>query len=135
MSPELVVAVCGGVIALLGLFSFLFHRSRHIVRVSLFGKRWKELQKLCAQKDTWASAITEADSLLDRALKKRGYKGKTMGERLVSAEKSFTSIETLWAAHKLKNKLDSDQQTDLSLDEVKSALIAFRQGLRDLGVL
>lgn len=135
MSPELIVAICGGVVAFLGLISFLFRRSRHIVRVSLFGKRWKELQKLCAQKDTWASAIIEADALLDSALKKRGYKGKTMGERLVSAEKAFTSIDTLWAAHKLKNKLENEQQVNLSLDEVKSALIAFRQGLRDVGVL
>src|ERR1700722_19821310 len=61
-----------------------------------FATRWKELQKQCADKSTWALAVIDADKLLDDVLKKRNYKGKTMGERLVSAQRELTSNDTVW---------------------------------------
>jgi hypothetical protein len=135
MSAELIVAIMGGTIGVLGLLSFLAHRSKHIVRTSVFAKKWKELQKHCAHKDTWSLAVIEADALLDRALRKKGFKGKTMGERLVSAEKYFTGIEGIWSAHKLKSHIAQEPGIQPVENEVKSALVSIRQGLRDLGVL
>lgn len=58
-----------------------------------------------------------------------------MGERMVSAQKSFSANDAVWKAHKLANKLRQDTQTKLKENDVKDSLIAFRQALRDLGAL
>ena len=71
---------------------------------SNYAARWKSLQKLLADKKTWKDAVIEADKLLDNALKQRHYKGKTMGERLVSAQHELTKNDMVWYSHKLSNK-------------------------------
>lgn len=100
-----------------------------------FSGRWQEAQKLCSSKDTWPLAVINADKLLDEALKKSNFKGKTMGERLVSAQKTLTDNDGVWHGHKLRNRLVHDDFTNLSEKDVKHALVGFRQGLKDLGAL
>jgi hypothetical protein len=90
---------------------------------------------MCGSKDTWPLAIINADKLLDTALKKRRFSGKTMGERLVSAQKKFTNNDSVWFAHKLRNRLVHEQDVSLREKDVKEALIGFRQALKDLGAL
>lgn len=102
-----------------------------------FTQRWKELQHHCSDRKTWPQAIIDADKLLEDALKKSRFKGKTMGERLVAAQKHLTSNDTVWLGHKLKSKM---QQDDLDVRKLKKkdmvvALSGFRQALRDLGAL
>lgn len=97
--------------------------------------RWKDLQKLCGDRNTWPLAIIDADKLLDDALRKRRYKGKTMGERLVSAQRQIGNNDSVWFAHKLRNKLVHEQYSNLKEADVKEALIGFRQALKDLGAL
>ncbi len=99
-----------------------------------FAKKWHDAQKLCAKADTWPLAIINADKLLDEALKKRRYKGKTMGERLVSAQRDFTDNDGIWYGHKLRNRL-VHEEVQLREKDVREALIGIRQGLRDLGAL
>ena len=96
-------------------------------------KRWKNIQKLLINKSTWRDAITQADDLLDEILKKRHFKGKTMGERLVSAQHELSANEMVWFSHKLKNKLDSDPKMSLTKGEVKKSLLGIWQALKDLG--
>jgi hypothetical protein len=93
------------------------------------------LQKFCASKETWPLAIITADKLLDEALKKRGQKGKSMGERLVSAQRDLTDNDKVWYAHNLAKKLMDNSGTRLRQAEVKRSLLGVRQALRDLGVL
>lgn len=100
-----------------------------------FNMRWKELQKLCGDKTTWPLAIIDADKLLDEALIKSKYKGKTMGERLVSAQRQLSNNDAVWFAHKLRNKLVHENVTNLKEGEVKDALVGFRQALKDLGAI
>jgi len=102
---------------------------------SYFTKEWRYLQVMCGSKDTWPLAIINADKLLDTALKKRRFNGKTMGERLVSAQKKFTNNDSVWFAHKLRNRLVHEQDVSLREKDVKEALIGFRQALKDLGAL
>src|ERR1700685_4683430 len=85
------------------LAGFIQKRPRQLNR-AYFTKRWQELQKFCADKATWPLAIIDADKLLDEALKKRHFKGKTMGERLVSAQRSLTNNDGVWFGHKLRNR-------------------------------
>jgi hypothetical protein len=100
-----------------------------------FVSRWKELQGFCKDKKTWPDALKEADKLLDRALKKRKFKGKTMGERMVSAQRTFSDNDATWFAHNIQKKLAADPSFKLKEADVKDALIGFRQALRDLGAL
>lgn len=100
-----------------------------------FQSQWKELQSFCAHKETWPKALTQADDLLDMALKRKRYKGKNMGERLVAAQKVFTDNDSVWVAHKLSSRVREHPKARLKEKEVKQALISLRQGLKDLEVL
>jgi len=73
--------------------------------------------------------------LLEKALKKRKYKGKTMGAMMVSAQKIFTDNDGVWFAHNLYKKVSAGQIKNIKEDDIKDALIAYRQALRDLGAL
>lgn len=100
-----------------------------------FVKQWKELQKFCAQKETWAKAINASDDLLNKALKKRRFKGKSMGERLVSAQRSLSDNDGVWSSHNLSKKLKAGDNVRLREKQVKQALVNFRQALKDIGAL
>lgn len=113
-------------------------RRRRKIKPKRFTGRWKELQKLCSSRKTWPQAIAEADDLLSDALKKAGYKGKNMGEKLVAAQHDLTDNETVWLGHKLRKKIAQDKDVDvrkLKKKDVQDALAGFRQALRDLGAL
>ncbi len=100
-----------------------------------FTSNWKQLQLYCRDKTTWPEAITTADRLLDNALKKRKFKGKSMGERMVSAQRLFTNNDNVWFAHNLYKKIVANPDVRLNEKDVKVALVGFRQALRDLGAL
>lgn len=105
------------------------------LRRDKFATRWKALQERCPDKTQWAIAIIEADDLLDEALKKKRYKGKTMGERLVEAQKSFTANDLVWFGHKLRTKINENPKQPLRKQDVQKALFGLRQGLKDIGAL
>lgn len=100
-----------------------------------FQERWAAVQQLYRDKSTWPLAVIDSDKLLDEALKKRNFKGKSMGERLVSARKSLTDNDKAWFAHKLRNKLVHEDEVKLNEAAVKEALKGIRQALKDLGAL
>jgi len=100
-----------------------------------YSKRWQETQALCANQNTWPLAVINADKLLDEALKKRKYKGKTMGERLVSAQHEIRNNDHVWFGHKLRNKLVHEDFTKLKKKDVLEAMVGFREALKDLGAL
>ena len=135
MSAEVLIAVIGAALAIMGLLTFFLKRPKKDLDIHYFRMKWKELQKKCAKTETWPLAIIEADSLLDEALKKRRFKGKTMGERLVSAQRSLSNNDGVWFGHKLRNQLV--RQTDVALRErdIKHALLGFLQALKDLGAI
>jgi hypothetical protein len=122
------------ILALVFSATFIKRRPKHLKR-EYFKKRWQELQKLCANKDTWPLAVINADKLLDEALKKSKYRGKTMGERLVAAQHHLEDNDAVWNAHKLRNRLVHEDSTKLKEREVKQALVGFRGALKDLGAL
>lgn len=105
------------------------------LNVKHFTQRWKELQKHCATRKTWPKALTEADALLDKALKQRRFKGKTTGERLVAAQHELSSNDTVWFSHKYCQRMNNIDVRTLKKKEVADALAGFRQALRDLGAL
>lgn len=113
----------------------LSKRHKKPLNTQYFIERWNKTQKHCASKETWPLAIIDGDKLLDEALKKRGYKGKTMGERLVAAQRDINDNDGVWYAHKLRNRLVHENDVQLKEADVKDAMMCLRDGLRDLGAL
>jgi hypothetical protein len=137
MTIILIIVLAMIVLLALAAAGFLFWRKRpqQLKATDYFEAEWKELQKLLKDKTQWAAAIAQADALLDKALKKRHIQGKSMGERLVKAQRLFTDNDGLWFGHKLRAKLDADPKTKLKEPEVKQALLGIRQALKDVGAL
>jgi hypothetical protein len=96
-----------------------------------YERHWKAIQTLLANKNTWNDALIDADRLLDAVLKKRRYKGKTMGERLVAAQHDLKANDMVWYSHKLSNKVLNDD-IKVSKAEVKKGLLGFWKALKDL---
>ncbi|MGH7142449.1 MAG: hypothetical protein ACREF5_03240 [Candidatus Saccharimonadales bacterium] len=100
-----------------------------------FQLRWKEIEKMCGKSEMWPTAIISADELLDEALKTRRLRGKTMGERLVSAQRTLNNNESVWFGHKLRNKIIHEEVSKLYRRDVQIAVRGFRDALKDLGAL
>jgi len=57
----------------------------------------------------WKLAIIEADIILDDILKKRGYAGNSLGERLKSiSPQQLSTLNDAWEAHKIRNRIAHD---------------------------
>ncbi len=117
---------------------FLFFRKK-IIRKPLnkrsITKKWKNLMKHLVEKDKWAQAILDADSLVDEVLKKKRYGGKTMGERLVSAQKDLKKNDGIWFAHRFSNKLSSSKSFTVDKKDVVKVLNNYKDALVDLDAL
>lgn len=135
MSFEAYVAIGAGVLLSLVLLSLIIWKFPRRAKKSHYVKRWKKLQKLCADKDKWSQVVVDADDLLNDALKKKRFKGKNMGERLVEAQKDFTDNDGVWFGHKLRTKIDMDPAIKLRKEDVQKALIGLRQAMKDIGAL
>lgn len=75
---------------------------------SMTNERWVELTKHIesANPNDWKLAIIEADILLDDALKKMGYAGASLGERLKSiSPQSMDTLDDAWQAHRMRNQI------------------------------
>jgi hypothetical protein len=58
------------------------------------------------EQSDWRLAIIEADNMLDAMVKKMGYEGENLGERLKAVEKvDFKSLDSAWDAHKMRNQI------------------------------
>lgn len=135
MSLEMIFATTVGSVILLIVGTIIYRRIPKSLKVQYFIAKWKELQVFLPDKKTWSEAIIEADKLLDRALKKRKFRGKSMGERMVAAQRIFSDNDGVWFAHNLSKKILADDNLKLKEVDVKEALIGFRQALRDIGAL
>jgi hypothetical protein len=123
------------VLVLVVVVLIVFRKKPRKIKNDEFQEKWKDLQKLCRNKDTWGEAVLKADKLLDSALKKLRYKGKSMGERIVAAQKVLTDNDGVWFGHKLAKKIQAGEVDKLKEADVKDALMGLGQALRDLGVL
>ncbi|MBI1856957.1 hypothetical protein HY003_02215 [Candidatus Saccharibacteria bacterium] len=124
----------GGVLLFIGGLLIL-RRMPKKLKPEYFTANWRELQSLCGDRATWPLALLDADKLLDTALKRRRFKGKSMGERMVSAQRVLTENDSAWYAHNLVKKIVARPNAKLLKRDVKLALMGFRRALRDLGAL
>jgi hypothetical protein len=132
-----VIAVLAVIALLVVVFgaSYFVRRKPSSLNREQFKQKWQSAQALCASEDTWPLAVINADKLLDEALKKSKYRGKTMGARLVAAQHQIKNNDNVWYGHKLRNKLVHEEMKKLKKRDVMDALVGFRDALKDLGAL
>ncbi len=134
-TPELAASIAGLIfigLVVLGLAMFLYSRK---LRPKKFKKKWNRIKAKLSKQAQWKEALIEADKLLDAALKKRKYTGKTVGEKLVKAEKIFTDKDEVWFGHKLSRAVQEKPSLKLKKTDMKRALIGLQKGMKDLGAL
>ncbi len=131
------IAIAAGVFLVLVLMvvRFFLRRRPRKLDQAYYAQRWQTLQLLLKDKSSWPLAIIDADKLLDDALKRLRYKGKTMGERLMAAQHEIKVNDDVWYGHKLRNRLVHETNVKLKEKDVKQALIGIRAALKDLGAL
>jgi len=71
-------------------------------------ERWNRVEDLASSTEpgNWRLAILEADIMLDDIVRRMGYVGEGLGERLKQVEKSdFVTLDKAWEAHKIRNSI------------------------------
>ena len=100
--------------------------------------KWEEIihHANSTREAEWKLAIIEADNLVDNTLKSASYPGDTMGERLMNIEKGqLLSLDGLWEAHKIRNKLAHDTNYFLRYAEARRAIALYEAALKELNAL
>lgn len=102
-----------------------------------YRSRWMSIEGRLKRDDenTHIICVLDADKLLDQALRERGLSGKTMAERMKQCQGKWTNGNGVWAAHKLRNKLAHETDTRIDYDRARQALVAYKQGLKDMGAI
>lgn len=129
------LAAAAGALFVVTLFVIVLlrrHKKKHL-NCTYYSDKWKKLQMQLADSKLWPLAIIDADKLLEEALKAKKYKGKSMGEKLVSAQHDLTNNDLVWFGHKLRNKLVHEADVKLRKNDVRDALLGIRSALKDLG--
>lgn len=120
------------VAALIIVYALRRHKPKHL-NTSYYGDKWKKLQSQLCDNKMWPLAVIDADKLLEEALKAKKYRGKSMGEKLVSAQHDLSNNDLVWFGHKLRNKLVNEADVKLRKNDVRDALLGMRSALKDLG--
>ena len=100
-----------------------------------FNARWEEIEKHInsTREAEWKFAVIEADKLVDEVLKGAGFQGDTMGDRLMNIQPGqLTTLQNLWEAHKIRNRLVHDVNYFLRYTEAKRAVGLYEKTLKEL---
>lgn len=94
-----------------------------------------EMQLKKDEPSSYHMTVLNADKLLDQALREKGLKGETMGERLKSASQLFKNRNDVWSAHKIRNQIAHETDVNVGFDDARRALAGFKQALKDIGAI
>jgi len=100
--------------------------------------RWEEIEKHInsTREAEWKFALIEADKLVDELLRSAGFPGDTMGDILMNIQPGqLTTLQGLWEAHKIRNRLVHDTNYFLRYTEAKRAVGLYEKTLRELQAL
>ena len=104
----------------------------------LFQERWGGIMgRLESPHEAeWKLAVLEADKLVDDAMAHAGFSGGTFGDRLTAiAPGTLASLDGLWWAHKVRNRLVHEVDYFLRYTEARQAIGYFQQTLEELRLL
>ncbi|MFH1423884.1 MAG: hypothetical protein ABIG29_02980 [Candidatus Nealsonbacteria bacterium] len=81
-------------------------------------------------------AVIEADDLLDASLKRMGFIGQTLEEKLGKLTSATVgNLDDVYAAHKVRNNIVHNPDYRLSQDEAKATLGAYQRAFNSLQIL
>lgn len=128
------ILIFGG---LLFAFISMTKNSPRTLDVDKYRSRWMKIETTLKRDDELSHTVSvlEADKLLDQALREKGLSGKTMAERMKQCQGKWTNGNGVWAAHKLRNRLAHDTDAKIDYERSKQALVAYKQGLKDIGAI
>ena len=108
------------------------------IDVEKYRVKWLEIQNQIQRGDDQAnaSAVVNADKLLDHSLKSLGYEGLTMAERLKSVKnRKLSDKQAVWQAHRLRNQVVHEIDMKVSYDKARWALGVYKKALKELGAI
>ncbi len=83
--------------------------------------------------DSFKQAVIEADKMFDDLLKRTGYQGEDMGERLRQiTPDQLGNINEVWEAHKMRNRLVHEPDFELREHEARRMIEIYGRALQDL---
>lgn len=105
--------------------------------VDKYRLKWMAIEKQLNKDDQSGCvlAVLNADKLLDQALRDRGIRGQTMGERMKTAKNMWSNANAVWGAHKLRNQIAHETDHHLSYEDARRAIAGFKQALKDVGAI
>lgn len=105
--------------------------------VDKYRLKWMAIEKQLNKDDQSGCvlAVLNADKLLDQALRDRGVKGQTMGERMKTAKDTWSNANAVWGAHKLRNQIAHETDHHLGYEDARRAIAGFKQALKDVGAI
>ncbi len=135
-----VMAFVGGVLIvglLLIVVILLTRKGTPALDVDKYRMRWLSIEQQLNQNESssFSLCVLNADKLLDQAMRERGVKGETMGERMKASKDVWSNANAVWGAHKLRNQIAHDTDVRVSYDDARKALAGFKQALRDMGAI
>ncbi len=115
----------------------------HVFRQSSFPKtkiikNWALVTRRLQSYDeaSFKLALIEADKIFDDLLKRIGYAGETMAERLKRINTAqISNIDSIWQAHKLRNQLVHNPDFHLTHGQVREAVEAYESAMKELEIL
>jgi hypothetical protein len=105
--------------------------------VNKYRLKWMAIEKQVDKNDLsgCSLAVLNADKLLDQALKEKGVKGQTMGERMKTVKDTWSNANAVWSAHKLRNQIAHETDHRVTYDDARRAISGFKQALKDVGAI
>ena len=97
-----------------------------------YRSQWMEIMKKIndGSGTDFQLAILQADKLLDKALRERGVRGQTMGERMKAHQAKWTNANAVWSAHKLRNQIAHEADVTIDQTTARRAAAGFKQALK-----
>lgn len=117
------------------LFEFLTYRPYGLRRIE---KEWiKIIERLeTGSEAEYKLAVIEADSMLDDILKKMGYGGENLKDRLkYLTQATIPNLDSLLEAHKIRNNIIHDPDYRFSLEDGKKILAIYEKTFQDIQAL
>lgn len=114
--------------------ALLFRRPYGIKKIN---KRWTQITKRLKSdlEEEYKLSIIEADALLDEVLRKIGYKGETIEERLDKlTTESLSNLNEVKKAHQVESDIVRDPNYRLTKEQAKKILLVYKKAFEELEV-
>jgi len=108
------------------------------LRDAVLKERWQEILRKI-RPDSVSSmklGIIEADKMADDVLKRMGFGGEHMADRLSQMNQAdFSTVKRLWDAHRFRNNLVHSPDFEVRPEALDRALRSYEAFFREVGVL